>query len=69
VAWTASRNGIHLPTLSDRLLLDTEMGEMVISVSKTSESWSIRASSFAIRSCYITEVMIGSMIVMKNTWN
>jgi hypothetical protein len=68
VAWTASRNGIHLPNLSDRLLLDTEMGEMVILVSKTSESQSIRASSFATGSCYVTEVMIGSMVAMKNTW-
>jgi len=69
VAWTASRNGIHLPTLSDTLLLNTEMGKMVILVSKTFESWSIRDSSFSTRSCYVTEVMIGSMVVIKNTGN
>jgi hypothetical protein len=43
-AWTASRKGICLPTLSDKLALDTEMGETVISVSNTSESLSIRDS-------------------------
>jgi hypothetical protein len=48
-------------------LLDTDMDEIVISVSKTSESWSIRASSFTTGSCYVIEVMIGSMDVIKNT--
>jgi hypothetical protein len=67
VAWTTSRNGIHLPTLSDRFLLDTEMGEMVITVSKTFEYRSIRASSFSTGSCYVAKVIIGSMVVMKNT--
>jgi hypothetical protein len=44
------------------------MGEMVISVSNTSESRSIRASSFDTGSFSVTKVMIGSMVVMKNTW-
>jgi hypothetical protein len=68
VVSTTSRNGIHLPTLSDRLLLDTKMEEMVISVSKTSESWSIRDSSFVIRYFSVSEFIIGSMVAMKNTW-
>jgi hypothetical protein len=42
------------------------MGKMVISWSKTPESRSIRASSFDIGSCYVTEVMIASMEVMIN---
>jgi hypothetical protein len=67
VAWIASRNGRHLPTLLDRLLLDADMGEMVISVSMF-ESWSIRASSFTTGSCSVTKVMIRSMVVMKNSW-
>jgi hypothetical protein len=68
VAWNASRNSIHLPTLSDGLLLYTEIGEIVILVSKTSKSRSIRASSFATGFCFVIEAMIGSMVVMKNTW-
>jgi hypothetical protein len=48
-AWAASRKGICFPTLSNKLALDTEMGEMVISVSNTSESLSIRASSLEAR--------------------
>jgi hypothetical protein len=68
VAWNASRNGIHLPTLSNRFLLDIEMGEMVILVSKTSESQLIRDSSFATGYLSVTKVMIGSMVVMKNTY-
>ena len=43
-AWAASRKGICFPTLSDRLSLEKETGETVISVSNTSESLSIRAS-------------------------
>jgi hypothetical protein len=67
-AWTPSRNGIHLPKLSDKLFLDTEMGEMVISLSKMSESQPIRDSSFT-KGCFsVTEVMIGSMDALKNTW-
>jgi hypothetical protein len=48
-------------------LLDTDMDEIVISVSKMSESWSIRDPSFTTGSCYVIEVMIGSMDVIKNT--
>jgi hypothetical protein len=39
----------------------------VISVSKTSESQSIRDSSFDMGSFSATEIMIGSMVEMKNT--
>jgi hypothetical protein len=66
-AWATSRNGIRFPTLLNKFLLDTRMGEMVILVSKTSESQSIRASSLDIGSCSVTEVMIGSITTMKNT--
>jgi hypothetical protein len=34
---------------------------------KTFASWSIRDSS-STRSCYVTEVMMGSVFMMKNTW-
>jgi hypothetical protein len=44
------------------------MGEMVISVSNMSESRSIRDSSFDTGSCYVTDVIIGPMEAMKNTW-
>ena len=67
VAWTASRNDIHLPTLSNRLPMDIDMGEMVISMSKTYESQSIRASLFDMRSSSAIEIMLGSMVVIKNT--
>jgi hypothetical protein len=43
------------------------MGEMVISVSKTFESLSNRDSSFDTGSWSATNIMIGSMMVMKNT--
>jgi len=66
-AWTASKKLIFLPTLSEKLALDTEMGEAVIWVSNTSESLSIRASLFSGGSCYVTDRMTGSMAVMKNT--
>jgi hypothetical protein len=68
VAWNASRNNIHLPTLLDKLILDTKIRQIVISISKTFESRSIRASSFSTGSFYVTEVMMGSIVVMKNTW-
>jgi len=44
------------------------MGEIVILVLNKSESRSIRASSFETGSCFVTDIMIGSMAVMKNTW-
>jgi len=62
---------MHLPTLSDRLLLVTKIGEIVISTSKTSTSRSIRASSFATRSWCVTEVIISSMVTASipgNGW-
>ena len=66
-AWAASRKGIRFLTLSNRLDLDTEMVEMVISVSNTSESLSIRASSLEAGSYFITDKMIGFKAMMKNT--
>jgi hypothetical protein len=66
-AWDASRKGICFPTLSNKLALDTEMGETVISVSKISESLSIRASSLEAGSCSVTDKMTGFMAMMKNT--
>jgi hypothetical protein len=66
VAWTTSRKGIFFPTLSDRLALDTEMGEMVILVSNTYESLSIRDPSFDMRSLSDIDIMIGSMVTIKN---
>jgi hypothetical protein len=67
VAWNDSRKGIFFPTLTDILALDTEMGEMVILVSKTYESRSIMDSSFDTGSCSTTDIMTGSMVAMKNT--
>jgi hypothetical protein len=66
-AWATSRKGIHFPTLSNKLALDTEMGETVISVSNTSESLSIRASSLEAGSCSVMDKMTGFMAMMKNT--
>jgi hypothetical protein len=65
--WTASRKGICFPTLSYKLALEMEMGEMVIPGSNTSKSLSIRASSFDMGSFSATYIMIGSMVAMKNT--
>jgi hypothetical protein len=66
-AWAASRKGIRFPTSSNKLALDTEMGEMVIYVSKISESPSIRDSSLEVGSCYVTNKITGFMAMMKNT--
>jgi hypothetical protein len=66
-AWAASRKGIHFPTLSNKLALDIEMGETVISVSNTSDSLSIRASSLEAGSCYVMDKMVGFMTMIKNT--
>jgi len=66
-AWTASRKCVCLPTLSDKFDLDTETGEMVISVSNTSESMSIRDSYFEVGSCFVTDIMTVFMEIMKNT--
>jgi hypothetical protein len=66
-AWIALRKGIYLPTLSDKLALDTEMGETVILVSNTSETLSIRASSLGGGYFSDTNKMTGSMVMMKNT--
>ena len=66
-AWVASRMGIHFPTLSNKLDLDTEMGEMVIFVSNISESLLIRASSLEEESCSIMDKMKRFMAMMKNT--
>ena len=54
VAWNASSNYILLPIISNKLLLDTEIGEMVISTSETFASLSIRASSIAVESFSVT---------------
>jgi hypothetical protein len=43
--WNASRKGICFPTFFDRLALDMDMGEIIISMSNKSKSMSIRASS------------------------
>jgi hypothetical protein len=43
------------------------MGEIVISVLNTTESLSIRDSSFDVGSFSTTNVMTGSMVAMKNT--
>ena len=64
VAWTSSRNGILLPIISEKLLLDTEIGEMVISTLKTSASLLIRASYIVLESCSVTEAIMGSMVMM-----
>jgi hypothetical protein len=66
-AWTALRKGICFPILSDRLALDTKMGEMVNSVSNTFESLSIRDYLFDVGSCSATDIMTGSMVAKKNT--
>jgi len=62
-----SRKGIHFPTLSSKLALDTEMGETINYVSNTSESLSIRASSLELRSCSIMDETTGFVAMMKNT--
>jgi hypothetical protein len=67
-AWTASRKGICLPTWSDKLALDTEMGETVILVSNKLESLSIRASSLGGGSCSVMNKTTRSMVMMKNTY-
>jgi hypothetical protein len=66
-SWAASRKGIHFPTLSRRLDLDTKMGETVISVSNTSESLSIRASSLEVEYFSFMDKMTGLVAMMKNT--
>jgi len=58
---------MHFPTLSRRLDLDMEMGEIVISMSKTSKSLSIRASSLEARSFSVTDKMTGLVTMAKNT--
>ena len=64
VVWTASRNDILLLIISNKLLLDTEIGEMVISTSETFAPLSIRASSIAVESFSVTEDIMGSMVMM-----
>jgi hypothetical protein len=44
-AWASSRKDIIFSTLSNKLAMDMEMGETIISMSNTSDSLSIRASS------------------------
>jgi hypothetical protein len=68
VSWNSSRNDLFFPTLSYRFLLDTEMGKMVISMLKIYESRSIRYYSLDTGYFFVTEVMIGSMGTMQNTW-
>jgi hypothetical protein len=67
-AWNTSRKGIYFPTLSEKLALDTETGEIVISVSNTSESLSIRASSFDVGYFSVIDTITGSMVAVKNTY-
>jgi hypothetical protein len=50
------------------LAINMDMAKMVISVSNTSESRSIRDSSFDTGSFSVTDIMIGSMMAMKNTY-
>ena len=57
-AWTSSSKGKSFPTLSNKLVLDTETSETFIIVSNTLKSLSIRASSFEERSCFVTDIMI-----------
>ena len=64
VAWTASRNGILSLIISEKLLLDTEIGEMVISTLETYVPLPIRASSIVVESCLVTEAIMGSMVMM-----
>jgi hypothetical protein len=66
-SWDVSRKGIRFSTLSNKLAMDTEIGEMVISVSNISESLSIRASYLEVGSCSVTDKMTGFMAMMKNT--
>jgi hypothetical protein len=54
-----------IPTLSNKFDLDTEMGETVISVSKMSESLSIRASSLEEMSYSFTDNTIGLVAMVK----
>jgi hypothetical protein len=68
-AWAVSRKGIHFPTLHNKFDLDTEMGETVISVSKTSDSLSIRASYLEVDSFSFTDKTTGLVAMMKNTCN
>jgi hypothetical protein len=68
-AWASSRKGIHFPTLSNRLDMDTKMGETIISVSNTSESMSIRGSYFEVEYFSFTDKMTGLVAMMKNTCN
>jgi hypothetical protein len=50
------------------LAINMDMAKMVISVSNTSESRSIRDSSFDTGSFSVTDIMIGSTMAMKNTY-
>jgi hypothetical protein len=65
--WATSRKGIHFPTLSNKLALDTEMSETTISMSNILKSLSIRDSSLEAGSCSVTDKMTGFMSMMKNT--
>jgi hypothetical protein len=58
---------MHIPTLSNKFDLDTETGETVISVSKTSKSLSIRVSSLEEISCSFTDKTTGLAAMVKNT--
>jgi hypothetical protein len=58
---------MHIPTLSNKFDLDTETGEIVIFVSKTSESLSIRDSSMEEMSCSFTDKITGLVGMVKNT--
>ena len=58
---------MHVPTLSNKFDLDIETGESVISVSKTSKSLSIRASSLEDMSCSFMDKTIGLVAMLKNT--
>jgi len=53
-----------LPTLSNKLALDTKMGETIIYVSNILESLS---SSFEVGSFSVTDKMTVFMAMMKNT--
>ena len=57
-----------VPALSNKFDLDTEMGETVISVSKTSKYLSIRVSSLEEISCSFTDKTIGLVGMVKNTY-
>ena len=65
--WASSRKVIHFPTLSRRLDLDTEMGEIINSMSNTSKSLSIEASSLEMKSCSFMDKTTGLVAMMKNT--